>query len=298
MHASSAPPTPPTPGREELADGRMPFLEHLRELRDRVRNSVIYLIIGFGICYAFSQQIYAFLARPLVLVWLDLAENNPAVGVPSFQFKSLIEPFWTYFSVALWAGFFVASPFIFFELWRFIAPGLYKKERRYGVAFAICSALLFACGAAFCYAIIQPIVFDFLLSYSSESISDMSTPLGTYSLDVDVALKPQLFMKEFLDISRKLLLAFGLVFELPLAIFFLSVIGVVNHRSLIKFSRWMIVVSVVISAVLTPPDVFSQVLLAGPILVMYFLSIGISFLITRAREARERAAEKGTEKIS
>jgi len=289
------PKSAPAPGRDqELDHGRMPFLEHLRELRDRVRNSILWLMVGFAACYAFAEQIYVFLARPLVMVWLELAEKNPAVGMPQFKFKSLIEPFWAYFSIALWAGFFVASPFIFYQLWKFIAPALYKRERRYGVAFAICSAILFACGAAFCYAIIQPIVFEFLLSYASENISELSTPLGTYTLDVEVSLRPELFMKEFIDISRKLILAFGLVFELPLVIFFLSVIGVVNHRKLIRFSRWMIVVAVVVSAVLTPPDVFSQVLLAGPILVMYFLSIGISFLVTRAREAR-KAAEAGSD---
>lgn len=273
----------------ELEHGRMPFLEHVRELRLRVRNAVLFMMVGFGICYAFAEQIYAFLARPLIMVWLDLAEKNPAVGNPSFKFKSLIEPFWTYFSVALWAGAFLVSPFIFYQLWKFIAPGLYKKERRYGIAFAFFSALLFFLGASFCYSVIQPIVFDFLLSYSTESISEMTTPLGTYVLDTDVSLSPELFMKEFLDISRKLLLAFGLVFELPLAIFFLSVVGLVTHRSLIKFSRWMIVVAVVVSAVLTPPDIFSQLLLAGPILVMYFISIGISFLVTRSRERRAEA---------
>ena len=283
---------PAQPVGTELEDGRMPFLEHIRELRTRVRNSVLWLIVGFGLCYGFAEQIYAFLARPLVMVWLELAEKNAAVGQPAFKFKSLIEPFWTYFSVALWAGIFVASPFIFYQVWKFIAPGLYKRERRYGVAFAITSAFLFILGAAFCYSVIQPLVFEFLLGYSSESISDMQTPLGTYSLDTEVSLMPELFMKEYLDISRKLLLAFGLVFELPLVIFFLSVIGVVNYRGLLKFSRWMVVVSVVVSAVLTPPDIFSQVLLAGPILVMYFISIGISFLVTTGRERRAAALEQ------
>jgi len=272
---------------QELRDGRMPFLEHIRELRTRVRNSVLWALVGFAICYSFSEQIYAFLARPLVMVWLEMAEKNPAVGQPAFKFKSLIEPFWTYFSVALWSGLFVASPFIFYQLWKFIAPGLYKRERRYGVGFAISSAVLFTLGAAFCYAVIQPVIFEFLLNYSSNSISEMNTPLGTYVLDAEVSLRPELFMQEFLDISRKLLLAFGLVFELPLVIFFLSVIGVVNHRSLLRFSRWMIVLSAIVSAILTPPDVFSQVLLAGPILVMYFLSIGISYLITVGRERRQ-----------
>ena len=223
--------------------------------------------------------------------WHQLKRRDPHAEelvrlFDELEFKSLIEPFWTYFSVALWAGLFVTSPFIFYQVWKFVAPGLYRTERRYGIAFAGSSAVLFLCGAAFCYSIIQPIVFDFLLDYASANISDMKTPFGTLASDVDVSLRPQLFMKEFLDISRKLILAFGLVFELPLLIFFLSVIGAVTHRGLIKFSRWMIVLSAIVSAALTPPDVFSQLLLAGPILVMYFFGIGIAFVITKSRERR------------
>ena len=299
------------PTVDELEESRMPFLEHLRDLQVRIRNAAIWLVLGFAVAFCFKEQIYALLARPIVNVWTQLSGAELAaqwqgkvppelietvmallgklpIGEPSFQFKSLIEPFWVYFSVALWGGIFVSSPFTFYQLWKFIAPGLYKNERRWGVAFAISAAVLFIAGAALCYFLILPITYQFLLSYSSTNISQMVGPFGSVvDLGQQVALKPQLFMEEYLTLTRKLMLGFGIAFELPLVIFFLSLIGAVTHRGLIRFNRYMIVIAFLVAAILTPPEVYSQVLMAMPLIILYNLSIVVSWLITRRRERKE-----------
>ncbi len=261
------------PVNDELESSRMPFLSHLADLRDRVRNAAIAFVISAFGCFYFSDQIFDWLKAPLFNVWR--AKN---LGTePQLVFVSLTEPFWVNMSIALWAGIFGASPFIFYQLWKFIAPGLYKKERNITVAFAVFSALFFSAGAAFCrYFVIESLA-NFLLDYS----------------DADTA--PMLAMGMYLDLIRDLMLAFGAVFELPLLLYFLSLIGMVTHRSLWKFNRWFIVIAFVMGAILTPtPDVVSQLLMALPMIVLYNLSIIVSWTVTRKRE-REAADQKRRE---
>jgi sec-independent protein translocase protein TatC len=275
------------PTAAQLDGGRMPFIEHLRELRTRIRNSVIFLIGGFAVAYTFKQEILVFLLQPLLDVW---HKYEAVAGPPSLYFGSLIDPFWGYFSLALWAGVFVASPFIFHQLWLFIAPGLYKKERTMGVVFALASAICFIGGAVFCYYLVLPPVFDFLLGFSTENLSQISHDLGIeVELQGDIGLHPLLTMNEYVSFARKLLIGFGVIFELPLLILFLSIAGVVTHRSLWRFNRWWTVLSFVIAAMLTPPDVMSQLLMAGPLIVLYNISIGIAWFVTRRREKRAAA---------
>ncbi len=257
----------------------MPFTEHIRDLRDRLRNAVIALAIGFAASLHYSEEIFVILARPLIEAWSSISPNNPALGDSSFYFTGLVDPFWTYFSMAFWAGLFVSSPVIFYQIWQFIAPGLYKNERRWGVAFAVASALLFAGGAIFCYMVVLPAVCEFLLSYSKDNMS-----VG----DLKVSLSPLLGMREYLDFSKKLLVGFGLIFELPLIILVMSLAGMVTHRSLWKFNRWAILLSFIVAAILTPPDIYSQILMAGPLVVLYNISIILSLFVTLARERRQR----------
>lgn len=277
----------------ELEQGRMPFFEHLRELRTRLRNAIIALIVGFSIAYAFKQEIFVFLTRPLTDVWAELHAANPAIPAqPGLVFTGLIEPFWTYFSLAFWAGIFVASPFIFHQVWKFIAPGLYKNERKLGILFAISSAALFIAGAAFCYRFVLPAVYEFLLNYANENLAEMSSlAAGGEKVEVGelIALQPMLKMNEYLAFAKKILIGFGLAFELPLVIFFLSLIGAVTHRGLWRFNRWAAILAFVGAATLTPPDIVSQTFLAGPLLVLYNLSIIIAYVVTTRRERREAA---------
>ena len=280
----------PTAAGDAGDAARMPFLEHLRELRTRLRNSVIALIVGFVIAYNFHEEIFVVLLQPLLEVWAEKAANNPGLGAPTLYFKSLAEPFWTYFSLAFWAGIFVAAPFIFHQLWKFIAPGLYHHEKRWAIPFAVISALFFAGGAVFCYFAVLPFAYEFFLDYADANLSSMKSVLGAYQIgDVDVGLHPMLMMKDYLDLAKKLLLGFGLVFELPLVLFFLSMIGLVTHRSLWKFNRYAIVLAFIFAAILTPPDPVSQVAMALPLVVLYNLSIVAAYFVTRRREKRDAA---------
>ncbi|HVK82894.1 MAG TPA: twin-arginine translocase subunit TatC, partial [Kofleriaceae bacterium] len=196
-----------TPAEADLEESRMPFLAHLRELRDRVRKAALFFVAAFCVCFYFAGDIYDWLKQPLFNVW-----PTKTLGTPHLAFKSLTEPFWVDMSVALWAGIFVASPAIFYQLWKFIAPGLYKRERRITVGFAACSAVFFAAGAVFCYYLVLERLYGFLLTYA------------------DATQQAQIMMQDYLDLTRNMMLAFGAVFELPLLILFLSMIGLVTHR--------------------------------------------------------------------
>ncbi|MBA3454769.1 MAG: twin-arginine translocase subunit TatC [Deltaproteobacteria bacterium] len=248
----------------------MPFLSHLKELRDRVRNAAIAFVLAFALCFYFAQDIYDWLETPVKTAWAA----HPKLGQFKMTFATLTEPFWVNMSVALWAGIFVASPFIFYQLWRFIAPGLYKRERRLGVAFAGTSAVFFVAGALFCYELVLHQMYNYLLDFSTKTTEHT----------------PTLMLQGYLDLTRDMMLAFGVVFEMPLLIFFLSLIGMVTHRGLWKFNRWFVVIAFIIGAILTPsPDVVSQLLMAAPMIVLYNLSILVAWFVTVKRENKEAA---------
>ena len=246
----------------------MPFLKHFLELRDRLRNAAIAFMVAVIGCWFAAPEIYAWLREPLFHAWEVHAKT---LGHPVMGFSSITEPFWVYMSVALWAGVFAASPFIFFQLWRFIAPGLYKRERRVGIWFAVFSAFFFVAGAVFCYYFVLEQLFSFLLGYASPE------------------QMPVLMMNEYLEFTRNMMLAFGVVFELPVLIYFLAMVGLVTHRSLWKFNRYAIVLSFITGAILTPsPDVVSQLFMALPMVALYNMSIIVAYFITTKREAKQK----------
>jgi sec-independent protein translocase protein TatC len=263
-----------------MDERRMAFTEHLRELRTRLRNSIIALILAIIATYFFAQPLFALLTQPFTTAY-----RNAGLGEAQMMFASLTEPFWVYFKVSMYAGLFVASPVIFHQLWAFIAPGLYSREKRIALPFAVFSALFFIGGALFCYVYVFPVAFKFFLSYANENIAIMKD-LGLNVVVGDpLKVSPTIFMDQYLDLSTKMLLGFGLIFEMPLLIFFLSYAGLVTHRSLWKFNKYAIVLSFVIGAILTPgPDVVSQLLMATPMVVLYNLSILVAFVVTRRRE--------------
>jgi sec-independent protein translocase protein TatC len=250
----------------DLEGARMPFLSHLKELRDRVRNAAIAFVLAFGVAFYFAQEIYDWLQVPIEDAWA----THPKLPPFKMNFATLTEPFWVNMSVALWAGVFLASPFIFHQIWRFIAPGLYKKERRIGISFAFFSGVFFVGGALFCYHFVLGNLYDFLLDYASKDTA------------------PTLMLQGYLDLTRDMMLAFGAVFELPLLIYFLSMIGMVTHRGLWKFNRWFVVIAFIIGAILTPsPDVVSQLMMAAPMIALYNFSIILSYMVTKKREKGE-----------
>jgi sec-independent protein translocase protein TatC len=256
----------------ELEGGRMPFLQHLGELRDRVRNAAIAFMAAFLICWGFADRIFAWLRQPLFEIWAkhtgpNLKPGEFDWGSPRLIFTGITQPFWVNMSIALWAGIFVASPVIFYQLWRFIAPGLYRRERKIGVTFAVLSAVFFVSGALFCFYLALPALFRYMLSYNSQDLQSLPN------------------IQDYLDLTRDSMLAFGAIFEMPLLIYFLAMVGLVTHRSLWKFSRWFIVLAFVIGAILTPgPDVVSQFLMATPMIVLYNISILFAWRVTRRRE--------------
>ncbi len=267
----------------ELEAGRMPFLRHLAELRDRVRNAAIIFFVGFLVCWYFSHDLFNWLCGPFVDMWN--VHHGPGIppaqdwGPPKLIYTGLTQPFWVDMSVGMWAGIFLTSPFIFHQLWRFIAPGLYKKERRVAIYFAGFSAVLFVSGALFCFEAALPKLYQFFLTYHDPTPTDGGIAL--------IALPN---IQDYLDLTRDMMLAFGAIFELPLLIFFLAMVGLVTHRSLWKFNRWFIVLAFIIGAVLTPgPDVVSQFMMATPMIVLYNISILLAWRVTKRREAKAAA---------
>jgi sec-independent protein translocase protein TatC len=265
----------------ELEEGRMPFLQHLGELRDRVRNAAIAFVLAFLASWAFASDIFDWLKQPLFDIWRQ--HTGPGIpkdldwGTPQMIATGVTQPFWVNMSVALWAGIFVASPLIFYQLWKFIAPGLYKRERRIGVTFATLSAVFFVAGALFCFYFALPALFRYMLQYNSP----------------DLKMMPNI--QDYLDLTRDSMLAFGAIFEMPLLIYFLAMVGLVTHRSLWKFSRWFVVLSFIIGAILTPgPDVVSQFLMATPMIILYNISILFAWRVTLKRE-RAEAAQRARE---
>jgi sec-independent protein translocase protein TatC len=237
---------------EEEPPHEMTFTEHLNELRVRLVRCLIAAFVGFLACYAFAEKLFMLLMMPLITLL------EPSGG--SLIYTGLPEAFFTHLKVAALAGLFVASPYIFYQIWMFIAPGLYEGERKYMIPIALCSALCFVTGALFGYFVVFPFGFQFFLGYASEVIRPMPS------------------VKEYFSFSTSMLFAFGLIFELPLFMFFLSVLGVVNYKTLRKYRKFAILGNFVVAAILTPPDVVSQCLMAGPMCLLYEIGIWVSYM--------------------
>lgn len=257
---------------EDGEEGSMSFTEHLQELRQRLTRCALALIVGFLACYGFSKQLFDLLMRPLVTVFPPGSH---------LIFTALPEAFFTYIKVALVAGFFLMSPYIFYQLWLFIAPGLYKEERKYLIPIGFFSAIFFVVGASFGYFVVFPFAFKFFMGFTTEFI------------------KPFPKLDEYLGFSLKLLFAFGVIFELPLVIFFLARLGLVTSAMLRKARKFAILCCFVISAILTPPDVVSQLLMAGPLMLLYEISIYVAQFFGRREkrhvEEEEEEEEEGEE---
>jgi sec-independent protein translocase protein TatC len=246
-----------------MLDVKMPLTAHLEELRWRLIRAMLAIAVGFAASYAFAEQLFDFLTRPLLA--LNTADSAQAVNLIG---TGVAEAFFTKLKVALMAGVFIASPVVFHQIWRFVAPGLYEHERRYARPFVFFGTLFFVGGAAFCYTIVLPVGYRFFIEqYSSIQIS------------------PEIRVSEYLTFTARLLLAFGVTFELPVFTFFLARIGVVTHRMMLRYSRYAILLIFILAAVLTPgPDVASQLLMAGPLLLLYAASIGVAYVFGKREE--------------
>jgi len=227
-------------------DEKLPFTSHLEELRKRLIHCFIAVLIGFCISYFFKEKLFEILTYPLVQV-LEQGDTLIFTGIP--------EAFFTFLKVSLLSGIILAIPVIMYEFWMFVAPGLYQNERRLMLPISIISSFFFIGGALFGYFIVFPFGFKFLLGFATETI------------------RPLPSMKEYLAFSSKLLLAFGFVFELPIVITFLAKLGLVTVDFLKANRKYAVLIFFIGSAILTPPDVVTQIMMSIPLMLLYELSI-------------------------
>jgi sec-independent protein translocase protein TatC len=253
-------------------DAKMPFLAHLVELRQRLIWSIV--AVGVGLVAAFSQskRLMAWLQQPLnteltVQFRPPFLVNTPKAKLPEVIFTAPAEAFWAHLKVALLVGLVVALPFVLYQVWRFIEPGLMPKEKRFAVPFVVLSTVSFAIGMAFCFALVLPYALSFLLTF-------------------DPTLKPMLKVGEYIDFTVKFLLAFGLIFELPLGLAIAARLGMVTPKFLSKNRKYAFFLCFVVGAILTPtPDIFNQSLMAIPMYLLYEVGILAARVMARRRAA-------------
>jgi len=246
---------------ETTEDHKMSLTEHLVELRIRITRSLIALVIGFGGCYYYKDWIFDIVTRPLTQA---LPKNSYLI------YTGLTDAFFTYMKVAFFASLIITSPFILYQIWKFIAPALHSKEKKYLLPFVFFSTLLFVSGVVFGYFIALPPAFEFFVSFNNKYLQAMIS------------------FSDYLSLFVTFLLGFGLSFELPVFIFFLTKLGIVNAKMLSKQRRYAILVIFVVAAVLTPsPDALSQVLMAIPLMFLYEVSIFVSKFAEKNKVAPE-----------
>ncbi|MBF0270587.1 MAG: twin-arginine translocase subunit TatC [Magnetococcales bacterium] len=234
-----------------------PLLSHLTELRNRLMISVLAIMVGFLICWGFSEEIFAFLIRPLKEL---MGPNDKMI------FTGLHEAFFTYLKVSAFAGFVLALPVVLSQLWLFVAPGLYETEKKSFLPFLLMTPALFFLGASMAYVFVFPMAFKYFLSFA--------TP--------DIAAMPSI--SEYVSLIMLLMLSFGLVFEMPLGLLLMIKTGAISTRTLADKRRYNIVLSFVIAGIITPPDPISQIMLAVPMCLMYEIAIFLGRGIERKRE--------------
>jgi sec-independent protein translocase protein TatC len=250
-------------------DEKLPFTSHLEELRKRLITGFIAIGVGFVVSFGFKERLFGILVQPLIKVMKE-GETLIYTGLP--------EAFFTYLKVSLLSGLIVASPILLYQFWMFVAPGLYQKERRLMVPIVILSSFFFIGGALFGYFVVFPWGFKFFMGFATETI------------------RPLPSMKEYFGFSAKLLLAFGLVFELPLVLTFMAKLGIVSVNFLKKNRKYALLLFFAGAAILTPPDVITQILMALPLMVLYEISIigAKIFGKKNPEENKAKNAEKST----
>lgn len=242
---------------------KQPFLSHLTELRKRLISCAIAVGAGFAITYFFAEKLFQILILPLKA---NMPEGDRLI------FTNLPEMFFTYIKTSFIASIFLVAPFIFYQVWMFVAPGLYQKEKKFVIPFVFFSSILFVGGALFGYFVVFPFGFKFFLGFANDSIQALPS------------------VKQYFSFAIKLLFAFGVVFELPVLIFFLAKMGLVTPDFLRKKRKYAILLTFVLAAILTPPDVITQCMMAGPLIVLYEVGILIAMV-----SGKKKVAEKEDE---
>ena len=252
-----------------MVDVKMPLTAHLQELRWRLIKSLLAIGVGFAVCYNFGDWLFELLTRPLLALNLSPGAAGTGGAGDSVHLigTGVVEAFFTKLKVSLIAALFLASPVVLYQIWQFVAPGLYDTEKRYARPFVLFGTFFFCAGAWFCYAMVLPVGYRFFMEQYAT-----------------IRVDPQIRISEYLSFTARMLLAFGVVFEMPVITFFLSRLGFVTHTMMLKYLRYAILVIFIVAAVLTPgPDVASQLLMAGPLLLLYVISIGVAYMFGKTR---------------
>ncbi|HEV2383126.1 MAG TPA: twin-arginine translocase subunit TatC [Terriglobia bacterium] len=253
----------PTPRREDINGKQMSFLEHLEELRQRLLRSVVSLLVGFGISFYFAKNIFAFLDRPMRTTLHE-------VGVKGLVYLNPVDPFNLNIKLSLLAGVFLASPYILWQLWLFISPGLYRHEKKYVWPFVSLTTALFATGGYFAYALAFPAALKFLVTYGNQF-----TPMVT--------------INEYYDLAMSIIVAVGLVFELPVVILLLSIFGIVTPQFLWRQVRYAVLITAVVAAAIVPSNDMASIFIVWiPLVGLYVFSIGLSWLVQTRKRRKER----------
>ena len=246
----------------------MGFLDHLEELRKRIVYSIIAVGVGAGACWGYRERIYGIMQRPI----MDALKAN---GLSEkLVYLNPTEPFNLYLKIAALAGLFLTSPFVLYQVWMFISPGLYRREKRYVVPFMVSTITLFTAGGYFGYKVAYPRALNFLIDFSHQ-------------------FQPMITIGEYTQLFLSIVLGMGLIFELPVLVFFLSFMGIVSPGFLVKNFRYAILVIFIVAAIVTPtPDIVNMCIFAAPMVGLYALSVGVAWLVhPKQRQARrERRA--------
>ena len=240
----------------------MSLLDHLIELRTRFVYSLAVVFIAFLLCYAVSEHLFRFLAQPLADIFAGQDRR--------MIFTGLTEGFFTYLKISLWGALFLAFPFILLQAWSFIAPGLYHQEKKAFLPFMIATPFLFFLGGALVYYLVFPLAWTFFLSFESPA-------LGTTLLPIELEAR----IGEYLSLVMTLIFAFGIAFQLPVLLVLLVRAGLITTQDLIKRRKYAIVLGFIFAAILTPPDIISQICLGGSIIILYEISIQVAKLIEK-----------------
>lgn len=272
-------------GFDGLAEGPeddvpMSFFDHLTELRSRLIRIVFGVVIGFVAAFYFAGDLLEFLKIPLLTAWEQAKlPGNPTLQVLQIQGRFMID-----IRIAITGGIFIAAPIIFYQLWMFISPGLYKREKRFAVPFVLTSVTMFALGGWFAYEFVLPYAMWWLLNYPYDSwLEGVMAKHGVISITEQY----QLELGEYVKGATRILLAFGAVFEFPLVVAFLAKTGLVTHRTLLKFWKVSVLVIFVVAGFLTPPEPVTQLMMALPMTVLFFVSVIVAYVINPASREPE-----------